>query len=524
MAQTRAASVPRTTPLAEPTQRLPAFAARLLAQSDGDRLASLESVHPEYAASKDQWQLLLDAFEGTGGFVDGSYIWPYPAERFEDYQKRQKMARYHNYVETIIDLYVRQVFTQEPVRQSDNEELNAWWDDVDGNGTGMSDFLQQAVSIALASGHTGILMDKTPDAPTGPAKADDKARPFLTRYVSTAITDWRTERDAVTGIKLLESVPPVGIEEEPPADATQVLIWDREGWARFNNDGTLIDADTPGLGLVPFEVLRPKRSVLRGFVGRSLFSHGKIIQALYNRMSEEDQVLRDQAFSLLTCEVEAGGDVEQAKKQLGSEFGTMRAAVVQGKIKYESPDMGVPAGIRDNIVQIIREIYRVAHMRYERDSLDAESAEAIRLQFKELNEMLQGLAAELQRVEIALARFFFAWTSPSPEQAQAAFEAANIVVEYPDEFFLADLRLDLDAWAQGIAMNLGPTMTKRIKKKAVRRIDPEIPIEEAQTVDAEIDGQPDEMSASADNMAAQLKSGAQSRLRQLLNTTSEGGA
>jgi len=497
----------------------------MLAQSDDDRVVSLASAHPEYDRNLDHWQLLLDAFEGTGGFQDGSYLWPYPAERPDDYTKRQKMARYHNYVETIIDLYVRQVFTQEPSRQTDNEDLAAWWEDVDGKGTGISDFLQHSVSIALASGHTGILMDKTPDLPTGPAKADDKARPFLTRYVSTAIPDWRTERDAITGIKLLEAVDPVGIEEDQPEgdDATRVLLWDREGWARFSHKGEMLGADTPNLGLVPFDVLRPKRSVLRSFVGRSLFSHGKIIQALFNRMSEEDQVLRDQAFSLLTCEVGEGGDVEQAKKQLGSEFGTMRAAVVQGKIKYESPDMAIPAGIRENIVQIIREIYRVAHMRYERDSLDAESAEAIRLQFKELNEMLQGLAAELQRVEMQLARFYFAWTSATPEQAQAAFEAANVQVEYPDEFFLADLRLDLDAWAQGIALNLGPTMTKRIKKKAVRRIDPEIPLEDVKLVDAEIDKQPDDMADTATNMAAQLKSGAQSRLRQLLNTTSEGG-
>jgi hypothetical protein len=508
--------------LADQAPSLPAFARRLLAGSPEDRTLALDSTHPDYALNSEHWTLLLDAFEGTGGFANGEYLWPYRNELQEDHRKRQQMARYHNYVETIVDLYVRQVFTQEPTRQTDHEELRAWWEDVDGHGTGISDFLRSAVSIALASGHTGILMDATPDNPVGPSKADQRSRPFLTRYVATAITDWRTTMDAITGIKLREAVPSVGIAERTPDgdDATQFLLWDEDGWARFANDGTLINGDTPGLGLVPFEVLRPKPSVLRPFIGRSLFSHGKIIQALYNRMSEEDQVLRDQAFSLLTVECSADQDVETAKKQLGAEFGTTRAVVVAGKVKYESPDMQVPEQVRANILQIIREIYRIAHMKYERDTLAAESAEAIRLQYKELNEMLQGIAADLQRVEMALARFFFAWTTTTPEQAQAAFDQANVSIEYPDDFFLADLRLDLDAWVQAIAMNLGATMTKRIKKKAVRRIDPEISLDDVAIVDKEIDAQPDEVAMAATGMADQLRQGAQARLGELTKTTS----
>jgi hypothetical protein len=509
--------------LADQPRSLPEFAIRLSADTPERRSAALESEHPDYTASAEHWQIMLDAFEGSGGFANGEYLWPYRNEVADDFRKRQQMARYHNYVETIIDLYVRHVYTQEPDRQTTNEDLKEWWADVDGNGTPMSDFLRRAVSLALAAGHTGLLMDATPDEPAGPSKADQRARPFLTQYVATSIIDWRTKRDAVTGVKLLEAIEAESIADEilEGDEAFRYLIWDDEGWARFSSDNELLDGDLHGLGLVPFEVLRPKASILKPFIGRSLFSHGRIVQALYNRMSEEDEVLRNQAFSLLTVAVGPDGDVEQAKKQLGSEIGTQRALVVQGEANYISPDMAVPAQVRDNIIQIIRELYRVAHMRYERDSLDAESAEAIRLQFKELNEMLQGLAAELQRVELRLARFYFAWTSSSPEQAEAAYQAANVTVNYPDEFFVADLRLDLDAWAQAIAMDLGETMTKRIKKRAVRRLEPELPIEEAQKIEREIDAQKHEAMASVDGMAAKLKQGAQSRLREAMGSTSK---
>jgi hypothetical protein len=501
---------------------LPEFAVRILARDTGERVPLLEANHPEYDQNVENWQLLIDAFEGTGGFADGEYLWPYQNERLSSYDKRKKMARYHNYVETIVDLYVRHVFTQEPARRSDSEEYNDWLKDVDGEGTTISDYLRHSVSLALSAGHAGILMDATPDAPLGPSKADQRARPFLTHYPATSITDWRTKRAAVTGIKLIEQAQAASIADAVPTgdDAIRYLLWDAEGWARFDHEGALLAAGVPGLELVPFEVLRPKPSVTRTFIGRSLFSHGKIIQALFNRMSEEDQVLRDQAFSLLTVEVSDDGDVEQAKKAIGDDVGTTVALCVKGKPAYISPDMKVPAEVRANIVQIIREIYRVAHMRYERDSLDAEAAEAIRLQFKELNEMLQGLAAELQRVEMSLARFYFAWTSATPEQAAAAFDAANVSITYPNEFFLADLRLDLDAWAQGIAMQLGETATKEIKKLAVRRIFPEATTDDLQTMEDEIDTMPAEPMTPLGDAAAKLQSGAKARLQGILQTTS----
>jgi hypothetical protein len=509
--------------MASEKQSLPAFAVRLSAHDK--KTDALEAVHPDYAQNVDHWQLMIDAFEGTGGFADGEYLWPYRNELPEDYGKRQKMARYHNYVETIIDLYCQHVFTSEPERTTDNPELGEWWDDVDGHGTPMSDFLRRTVALSLAAGHTGILMDSTTEEPVGPAKADQRARPFLTRYLATSITDWRLNDTEITGIKLREAVPSTTLDEiQPDGDeALRYLLWDAEGWARFDNKGILLEGGMPGLGLVPFEVLRPKPSILRPFMGRSLFSNPKIIQALFNRMSEEDEVLRNQAFSLLTVCVGEKGDVEAAKKQVGSEMGTTRAIVAQGDVKYISPDMAVPGGIRENILQIIRELYRVAHMRYERDSLQAESAEAIRLQFKELNEMLQGLASELQRIEHQMAWFYFAWTSPTPEAAEQAYEAANVTINYPDEFFLADLILDLEGWAQGIAMNLGDTMTKRLKKKAVRRLEPELQPDEIEKIEAEIDAQPEERMDVLEGAADSLRAGAQKRLTGLKGTTAKAG-
>ncbi len=258
---------------------------------------------------------------------------------------------------------------------------------------------------------------------------------------------------------------------------------------RLDDQGVLLGAGVLNIGLVPFVVLRAAPTYFSSMTGRPVAGSPNIVRAIYNRCSEEDQVLRDQAFSVLAISVGPDGNVDRAREQLGQTIGTASALVVQGDIKYATPDQSVPGTIRENITYLVQELYRTAHIRYSRDSSLAESGESIRLQHTELNEMLQGLAHALQDVEQGMARAWFAWQYPTPELAEQAYQAAQPEANYPAEFIDGDLSADLEALAEGIRLDLGPTMTKRIKKQSVRRIDPDIPAAELKQIDAEIDAQ-----------------------------------
>jgi hypothetical protein len=470
------------------TPALPRF---VLDLSMDDRAQAVQAEHPDYAARKYSWNVLLDAFEGGGGFLDGSYLWPYPVEDRTDYAKRCAMARYHNYVEALVDLYVRFIFTQGVKRQSTNEAYNAWLADVDGAGTHVNEFLKRLAAMALVTGHAGVLVDRTAEASTGPARVDERSRIVVHVFPATTIIDWRFDRERLEAVKLREAGRPTRILAANADDANtrEFLVWDREGWARFDADGHVIGGGVPDLGRVPFVIVRPKPSQSSLMLGRPLVSNANTIVAMFNRASEEDEVIRRQAFSVLTVSVPADGSVDEARQQLGGAIGTAKALVVKGDIKYATPDQNVPGAIRDNIAYLVQELYRAAHVRFRRDSLSAESGDAIRLQYTELNEMLQGFAKALAQAEREIARAWFAWSYPTPEIGQREYEKAQLTVDYPDEFFLDALVGDLEAWAQAIGMNLGDTMTRRIKKRAVRRIDPDMPLGELSQVDAEIDAQ-----------------------------------
>ncbi|MDP2319582.1 MAG: hypothetical protein Q8O42_09630 [Acidobacteriota bacterium] len=455
------------------------------------RTTVFEIKHPAYVANVASWSIFLDAYDGQGGFLDGEYLDRYPREVEAEFTKRKAAARYHNYSETLCNLYSRKIFSRPIERRVSDEDLKAWLTNVDGAGTDMSTFVSQVLTRALAAGHCGALCDMTQAAPTGPSKADQQAAVYLTQYLPPDIQDWRVEADgSLAAVKLREQVDSTNLLDAHADgdEAVRMLLWDRESWVRVPHRTTdAIESDVHLLGLVPFAVLTPKPLQRWPLVGKSLLGNANVIRALFNRAAEEDQVLRDQAFSMLTINVPAEGDVEKVKTQLGSETGTTRALVTQGQADYIAADMNVPKAIRDNIAYLVQEIYRMAFMKSTRESLEAESAEAIRLKHDELNDYLVSIADQCERLEKQLIRFWCAWTSASEEQAQAKFDSLDLTINYAQEFFLTDIEQDLKAWAVGLKMELGKTMEKRLRLRAAHRLEPNLSEDEKAEVEKEIE-------------------------------------
>jgi len=505
------------------------FAAFLALEAE-ERKKVLARTHALYGEAAATAQIFLDAYEGCGGFATGEYLWKYPREEDPDFKLRKEQARYHNYAKSLVNLYVRHVMHQKIDRRSDDQALKDFWEDVDGAKTSITDFMTRAAHLALAMGYEGILADKTTDAPTGPAKADERARPILVLYHPQHVVDWRHKRDELVAIKLKEEISSDDIlAKTEAADDCQYLIWSKtEGWIRVTEEGELVTDDgsqgfdNPGLDLVPFTMLRPEASAANPFLGQSLLGNANVFRALFNRCSEEDNVLRDSSWSMLTVSVDKEGDVAEVKTQVGTEVGTTRAIIAKGQIEWKGPDQAVPKSIRDAIQFLVQEIYRMAHVTYQRDSRDAESAEALRIKHSELNEMLVGLANAMQQVEEQIAKFYYAWTTTSADAAESAFKAANVSIEYPNEFFIKDLLEELQVWAEAIALDLGLTFTQRIKVKAAKTLDPEMDEETLKKVTKEIEAQPAAVPLNAPGAdAAALRDRAAGRLQKF---TTEGAA
>lgn len=487
--------------------------------SDVSTTTLLAQVHPAVQALHDRWALALDAYDGEGGFANGAYIWRFPREVDDEFKARRAQARYHNYAATVVDYYVRKVFGAGVQRETSSEPLKAFWANVDGAGTDITTFLRLSLAKALAGGHVGILADKTREAPAGPAQADERAAVYLTRFLPTAIRDWRLSRDeAITQIKMQEDVPSTDLLATA-STLTRVLLWDRDEWVRVTDQGVddpaLVERAAHGLGLVPFVMLRPFRHARWPFVGRAVLEPS-VLRALYNRASEQDEVIRNQSFSVFVVGLPSQGDidVEKAKQALGNEIGTMRALFTYGSGTYQTPSQEVPAALESHLTFLTRELYRQAHVPYEKDSRDAMSAEAMRLQHEEITAVLQGVAAECRRVEVELAKLFFAWTSATPEAARAAYDAASVSITYGDDYFASDPEADLKALTAAVGAVNSETFDKVIQKQIVHRFAADIDAETLKTIDEEINAAVKAPPHVLDPVA--LRQGAEARLQQAL--------
>jgi hypothetical protein len=449
---------------------------------------ALQAVHPLVTLYGELWQTGLDAYDGTGGFLTGEYLWRFPREHDAAYAARREQSRYHNYTEVLADIYVRHITGSVERDAGGDAELQAWWDNVDGRGEPIETYVQAVLGQALAAGHAAVLTDITTAPATGPAIADNPNRPFLVCFSAPAILDWRVDRQGLAAIKLSEAAPIVPLDVEQDTQQRGFLLWDRELWARFDHKGALRESAAHGLGVVPVDLVRPKPSRRHPFIGKALVNP-QVVRALYNRASEEDVVLRDQAFSMFVVSVPTDAteqDVENVKAWIGQEKSTTTVMVVKGQADYKTADMAVPARLAETQQRLIHELYRQAHLRFERDSLDAESGEAIRLQRRDLNQALTSMAAEMASFERQIVSRYFAWRFPAQDVSR---RLERVQIKYPgkDEFDLVDIEDEVRATAESLALGLGATAAAEMKKRIVSIQLPDLAPETLAVVHDEID-------------------------------------
>lgn len=465
----------------------PALFAALTRADDDTRKKFATAVHPEYADHVEDWQVLLDAVEGEGGFRGGAYLWQFPREEQTSYTARQDAARYHNVAEAITELYARKLFGGGITRETTDPDLAAWFDDMDGRKTTLTHVMRTGATSALTAGHAGFLIDKSTVAPLGPAKADDVGRVVPLMFPATAILDWRVDGDRLVGIRLSESITPASLLTPAGEETVRLLLWADDGWVRIDESGNVLTWGAPDLGFVPFVRLRFKPNDRSPILGRSVFGHANIPRAIYNRESELDNILRDQAFSQLFVDVGVEGDVTKTRDQLGSVLGSSKAIVLNGKAQFETASMDVPTTLQGIIDRMVIAMYRAAHIRAPKDSAQVETAEAIKLLNDELDDVLQGFAAACAQAEREIVRARYGWLEPTPEAAEAAYQAAGFNPQYPTAFFLEDVSAELEEIQAALDLQLGATMSTRLKMRAVRRLEPTLDEPTAKKIEAEID-------------------------------------
>lgn len=470
--------------------------------------------HPLYATWAPTWQVAADVYEGAGGFLDEArpYLVPHPREWLDHSRKdeqtgawspnpspvqpspkllmRRKLARYENVAAIVVETVEGPLFRTPPTRQwgtkTPDQRLLDWLANADGLRTSLDDVLHQAWLVAAVFGHSLVLADK---APAEPATAADAIGPTLSTYTPLDVIDWLFDGDGqLVAVKLLEGVVRESFEVSPRTTDYQVRLVDQEKWQLYDRGGRLVDEAAHGFGRLPVVVLYGQRRPLTPLIGKSIMGDPQLYLDLYNLQSEVRELLRNQTFAILNVPIGKDRSVDDEMQLIGRQSGTANVLFSTEPAQFISPQDSNVSAYHEHIDRLGRMIYRLAALPWEGDSKDVESGESRQLKRADLHAALNRFTTEIQRaddecVELAYRAIFGA------EGWERRHEADQPSTSYSRDFEVPDLQAVVQRIKEALALDLGETASKALKKQAVGALLPQLDSALVEQAHQEIDAQ-----------------------------------
>lgn len=469
-----------------------------------DRLGASPSgtpTHPLYATWAPVWRKLLHCYEGSGGFLDGTYLVAHPRE-WEDYtaaipQKptkkllaRRKLARYENICATILDQKRMALFRGEIVRTVGDPKkdtphpLELWWSNVDGNRTHIADYMTAAFTPAALFGHVLHVMDR-PRGPQPVTKAEEQA-PYLRLYSPLDMPDWLTdEAGRLTAVKLLEAVQRTSLDQAASTTDYRERILTAETWATGTRG--VRDQGPHTFGRLPVVLHYGKRRALGAVIGQSVLFDPQLYIDLYNLTSEIRELLRAQTFGILNIELGTGDQAtgaEVAKAMLGQTTGTENVAFTPGPMQYVQPDTANVSIYQEERRELLRTIYRITALAWEADSRDTEATGSLKLKREDMNQVLASYADECEKAEYEIAELWF--RAEYGERWEEELTKAEVVIRYPDSFDVTPFAEILEQAQAAITLNMGSEFMTELRRRLVAKFLPDAPAGVIATIDQQL--------------------------------------
>ena len=393
---------------------------------------NIKETHKAYDKNAPHWQFYLRSYLGGNDYREGEYLLKYILEDEKEYAKRLELTPIDNHCKNVINIYSSFIWRLPPTRNFGNlvedQALNSFIEDADLDGRSLNSFMSDAQMWSGVYGHAWIMMDKP--AVTGNTKADELAqeiRPYLTLITPENVLDWNYER-AASGRYELSMLK---VREWISGDKSFIRIWEKEvikGYEVEGDEAKLVSNDVNPLGIIPAVCLYGNRSPIRG-IGHSDITDVALMQkAIYNELSEIEQLIRISNHPSLVKSVDTDAGAGAGSVIEVSDTDSIQPYLLQ-------PSGGNLDAIRATITDKVEAINRMTHMGAVR-ATDAQTKSGVALQteFQLLNAKLSEKADLLELAEEQLWNLFALWQGIN----------SDITVDYPDTFDLRDYGTELE--------------------------------------------------------------------------------
>ena len=379
-----------------------------------------------------------DAYNGSGGFLDGSYIDKFPRESDEKYTERQKIAYYTNMFTSKVNRYNGYLFKTAPVRMSSNSLMRQIFDDVDNKGNSANVFMSNFAKNSKALGSNLILIDMPKNIPTTlKEQIDARAVPYFVEIAIDSVDKYKIDKFGnFDYISFKDTIDNSTFEEDDVIDV--IRYYDKTTWKVIADD-KVIEQGEHNLGVCPV-VSFGENGVFPDSGEFSQIAH--LQKRHYNLKSELDEILRGQTFSLLTINADVPSDVE-------IKLSTDNAIAYGKDMKapsFVSPDSSSAAIYQKEIESVENAISKIAYDLTTNNS--QESGIALDIKFQGLNGSLSNFAMRMQDLE----------SNAFDIVCKYLGITNDVTVEYPKVFSIVDVEKEISILGEVKA--LGYTLPK----------------------------------------------------------------
>lgn len=414
---------------------------------------SITDTHNAYTTNAPKWEFFLRSYLGGNDYKEGHYLLRYILEDNKEYQKRIDLTPLDNHCKNVINIYSSFIWRLPPTRNFGNlvedQALQSFIKDADMDGRSLNSFMAEAQMWSGVYGHVWLMMDKP--AVVANTRADELAqevRPYLTLITPENVLDWRYERSLNGRYELAMLKVREWIEEED----SFYRIWEKDtikAYEVIGENARLVENVPNPLGIIPAVCLYGNRSPIRGIGVSDITDVAQMQRAIYNELSEIEQLIRISNHPSLVKSVDTDAGAGAGSVIEVSDTDSIQPYLLQ-------PSGGNLDAIRASITDKVESINRMTHMGAVR-ATDAQTKSGVALQteFQLLNAKLSEKADLLELAEEQLWNLFAMWQGIT----------SDIMVDYPDTFDLRDYGTELEFLQRAKASGVNsPRFNKGVDK------------------------------------------------------------
>jgi len=237
--------------------------------------------------------------------------------------------------------------------------------------------------------------------------------------------------------------------------------FDKESWQVLKGtsifDAVVVSQGQHNLGTVPVVQLHSEEPIeeTQIFGVSKIFEIAKTNLRLFNALSELDEILRNQTFSILTIPVKNPADREQYENMtLSTENGLLYDPEYGGKPEFIAPPTNPTEAYETRIAELIKYIYKLASLEFTGGV--QKSGIAMAFDFQETNSALASMAQNIEEAEYKIIDIVGRWLDK---------DFSNAVAEYKRDFSIVDLQQELKNAIDVLALDISRKFNIELKKK-----------------------------------------------------------